>query len=501
MEKMLNKKEVYFNEYNIRMENAVYLPIVSGQLQAYAQTISNIKENYKFMPFIFYRDNVNNIILKYKNPNVAAFSLSMWNSELSLKVAEEVKKKFPKCLIIFGGSNIPNYSNDYLEKYSFIDVVVRGEGERTFAELLEANLKGEGFEKILGITYRNGREIIRNNQEQILPKDLDIFPSPYVEGVFDEIMKEDMNFQAIIETDRGCPYKCAYCSWGQGGLSKKYRFFSSERNKQNAEWVGRNKIKYVFCADSNFGIFKEDINTTKFFINAKKKYGFPEIFRVCYSKNSEENVFEIGKLSHENQMEQSITLSFQTLSDDAAKSVGRENVSIEVFTNLQKKYNREGIPTYTELILGLPGETYESFLEGLEKCLNYGIGSFGTENQLYVYHCQIYPNAEMGNIEYQKKHGIKTVRCPLKELHAAPKAKDIPDEYENVVISTNTLSRTDWERASVVAWIMHLLHGLKLGFYPMKYLAETSEFKYTDFFDYISRSSNVKDFPIINKEI
>lgn len=494
----MQKIEVYFNEYNVLMDNAVYLPIVSGHLQAFAQTRPTIQGNYAFMPFIFYRDTPDRIVSQYQNPGVAAFSVSMWNANLSLRVAQKVKEKFPECLIVFGGHDVPNQAENYLRIHDFVDLAVRGEGEKTFAQILKNNLASRGFEDIPGITYRNkSGKIVRNNEDQVLEKDLDVFPSPYLEGAFDEIIaSHDINFQAIVETNRGCPFKCSYCSWGQGGLSQKYRFFSLERVRQLSDWIGKHQIGYVFCADSNYGIFQRDIEIAQFFVNDKQKYGFPEKFRTCYSKNAENNVYEIGKLLHENGMEKSITLSLQTTNLDAAKNVRRKNIKLSVFNNLQQRYNKAGIPTYTELILGLPGETYKSFLGGLEKCLQSGI-----ENQLFGYHCQVYPNAEMGSKEYQKKYKIKTIRCPLKEVHAVPRADGVPEEYEEVVVSTYSMPEQDWRKAAVVSWVMQLFHGLKVGFYPMKYIAEGYDIKYTDFFDYISNSKNIINVPMLKREI
>jgi tRNA A37 methylthiotransferase MiaB len=494
----LEKIEVYFNEYNVLMDNAVYLPIVSGQLQAFAHTKPIIQENYTFMPFIFYRDTPDRIVSQYQNPGVAAFSISMWNANLSLRVAQKVKEKFPECLIVFGGHDVPNRAENYLRMHGFVDLVVRGEGEKTFAQILENGLERRSFEDIQGITYRNkSGKILRNNEDQVLEKNLDVFPSPYLEGVFDEIIaSHDINFQAIVETNRGCPFKCSYCSWGQGGLSKKYRFFSLERARQLSEWIGKCQIGYVFCADSNYGMFQWDFEIAQFFVDAKQKYGFPEKFRTCYSKNAEETVYKIGKLLHENAMEKSITLSLQTTNLDAAKYVRRKNIKLSVFNDLQERYNKAGVPTYTELILGLPGETYKSFLDGLEKCLQSGI-----ENQLFTYHCQVYPNAEMGNKEYQKKYKIKTIRCPLKEVHAVPRADGVPEEYEEVVVSTYSMPEQDWKKATVVSWIMQLFHGLKVGFYPMKHIVLEYDIKYTAFFDYISDCENIEYAPMIRKEI
>ena len=69
------------------MERAAYLPLVSGLLRAYAETDVGIRDSYEFMPFLYYRDSVENIMAVYDNPSVAAFSVSMWNEQLNLNVA------------------------------------------------------------------------------------------------------------------------------------------------------------------------------------------------------------------------------------------------------------------------------------------------------------------------------------------------------------------------------------------------------------------------------
>src|SRR4026208_2031086 len=101
------KLKVYFNEFNVLMENAAYLPLVSGTLQAYATSVPKIQESYEFMPFLFYRQHQDKVLEQYRREcAVAAFSVSMWNEQLSLKVAELVKLKFPESLIVFGGPQV-----------------------------------------------------------------------------------------------------------------------------------------------------------------------------------------------------------------------------------------------------------------------------------------------------------------------------------------------------------------------------------------------------------
>src|SRR3989344_2775141 len=135
------RRRVYFNEYNVLMEGTAYLPIVSGLLRAHAETFDLLKQSYEFMPFFFYRDIPQCILPHYDNPSVAAFSVSMWNEQLNLQIAEAVKRKFPDCLIVFGGPHVPHHPEEYFKEHSFVDVAVRGEGEESFSEILIRNLE------------------------------------------------------------------------------------------------------------------------------------------------------------------------------------------------------------------------------------------------------------------------------------------------------------------------------------------------------------------------
>jgi len=471
------KLEVYLSEFNVPMDNTVYFPLASGQLRAYAETKPEIKENYEFMPFIFIRDHPDQIVAQYRNPAVAGFSCSMWNINLSLAVARKVKEKLPDCLIVFGGPSIPLDAREFLAKYPFVDVTVRGEGERTFAELL-TRLVETGLGPVQGISYRDYDGTCMRNEDRPLEENLDIFPSPYLEGLYDYLMATGINFQVIVETNRGCPFSCSFCFWGEG---KRLRTYSLDRVKEVADWCGRNKIAYTFCADSNFGMLKRDLEIAKYFTDAKTKYGYPEKFRACYGKNAEETIYQIGSLLHKNDMEKGITLSRQSNDTETLKNVGRKNIKQSIYDNLQRRYKREDIPTYTELILGLPGETYQSFLNGMEEILQSGI-----KNQLIVYICEVYPNTELASPEYRKKFGVSTVRIPITEIHGSVRPTDIPAEYNEVVVSTATMPTEDWKRALVISWIMQLLHGLKLGFYVLIYLNEHYGIRYTDFFEYVA---------------
>lgn len=479
------KKEVYLNEYNVFMDGSTYFPFVSGILQSYVNQFPNLVENYQFEPFVFYRDNLENIVEKYKNPSVVGFSVSMWNEQLSLRVAQIVKDRFPECLIVFGGPHVPHQAEEYFKRHPFIDIGVRGEGEECFAEILTRFLESRDFSGIAGISYRNPvtKECIRNSLEREQSKDLDIYPSPYLTGCFDDLVAEypDIRFQAIIETNRGCPFPCAFCFWGQGGLSRKYRFHGLERLRQIFDWCGKNRIEYVFNADSNFGMHPRDYQIAEFLVEAKKKFGFPDKFRTCFGKNTDDKIHKVATLLHAHGLEKGITLARQSNDEQTLKNINRQNIKLDTYKALQIRFNEGNIPVYTELILGLPGETYESWLRGIDNILESGI-----KNQLFVYHAQVYPNTEFGDKAYQEKFKMELTRIPLSEIHGAVRPGYLVTEYEDIITQTESMSREDWKRMTIFSWVLQVFHSLKLAYYVMIYLHLRCGVKYSDFLKFIS---------------
>ena len=182
--------KVYFNEYNIRMGPLSYLPLVSGLLRAHAETSEVIKETYKFKPFIYTLDSVPTILANYdETPAVAAFSLSMWNERLNLAIAREVKARWSDCLIVLGGAQVPHYPTEYMKEHPFIDVCVRAEGEEAFMAILERFVESRDFSDIPSVTWRDGT-IHENTGEWPFSRDLDMYPSPYLEGLFDNLVEK-----------------------------------------------------------------------------------------------------------------------------------------------------------------------------------------------------------------------------------------------------------------------------------------------------------------------
>jgi putative methyltransferase len=481
-------RRVFLNEYNIRMERSAYLPIATGLLRAYAETLPEVRANYEFAPFLYHVDSMANIMPRYDAPDVAAFSLSMWNEQLNLRVAKEVKSQHPQCLIVFGGPQVPQHPQQYFREHPFIDVAVRAEGEEAFAKILLRCLESRNFEGLTGVSWRDASgACVRNTVESHQPKDLDMYPSPYLEGLFDPIMADSLvtglNLQAIIETNRGCPFPCSFCYWGQGGLSRKYRFHGIERVANEIEWAARNKIKYLFNADSNFGMHKRDEEIAQILVDIKKRYGYPEKFRTCFGKNADERIYGIATKLHAADLEKGITLALQSNNKDVLKNIQRQNIKLETYKTLQVKFNEANVPVYSELILGLPGETFETWKTGVQEML-----SAGLKNQLFIYLCQVFPNTEMSEPEYQKRFGIVTKRIELNEIHGAIRTEDLVAEYEDVIVTTDAMPLAMWRQMVLFSWLTMVMHSLKVAFFVMLYLDNRHGLKVTDFIENLSKA-------------
>lgn len=427
-----------------------YLPYTAGVLAANAFLNETVRENYNFKEFIFLREETDEVIGRMEDPAVVGFSNYCWNTEFNKLLAEKIKEKWNDCLIVFGGHNVPE-NTEFLEEFPYIDVLCYGEGEETFRDLLIAALNGN-FSAVNNISYRENGIIL--STERTLPGDIANYPSPYTEGWFDDIIAShpDIVFNAILETSRGCPHRCAYCDWGL--LKSKTRLFPMKKILDEIRWMSSNKIAFVWGADANFGLFDRDLEIAHALTEAKKATGYPERMRMNYSKTNFENVFEIVRIFKECEFDRiGATLSFQSLSPEVLHNIGRKNMSLDFFKKLLTRYNENGMKAYSELILGLPGETYESFIRGIGKLFE-----IGQHYVFEVYSCILLPNSIMGQSDFTERFGLKTVRSEILRPHFATEAFAVP-EYNNIIVETNSMSREMWIKSTVFYYIAKALHG------------------------------------------
>lgn len=446
-------KNVYLAQINVAYSDRLaYLPYAAACIAAFAKNDNEINEKFSFGEILFLREKIEDAIKRIKDPFAVGFSCYVWNMEYNKALAKKIKELYPSCVIVFGGHNIP-YDTSVLRENDFIDILIHGEGEVCFTELLKGLDKGD-ISDVSDISYRRENELITTKRSNGCFS-LENYPSPYLTGIFDSMYEEYplIDFQATLETNRGCPYQCAFCDWC---FTEKIRYFPMEKIKAEIKWMSEHKVSYCYCADSNFGISPRDMEVAQCVVDYHNSTGYPGIFKPCYAKNSDELVFGIGKLLNNNGVDKGVTLAYQSINPDVLENIGRRNLDIEYYTKLNARYTAEGIPTYTELILGLPGETYKSFCEGLCYLLE-----AGQHNSMTVYTCQVYCNAPLAQPDYKEKYGIRWERVPLHGIHYPANFNGV-QEYYDVVVETKDMSKEEWVRANMFSVCLQSFHHLGL---------------------------------------
>lgn len=445
----MNVKNVYFVLANKSYGKALYFPYASGCLAAYAWADEEIRSEYNLAGFIYKRDDIPSALEKLKDPAVVAFSCYMWTIEYNKLLAAALRERYPDCLILFGGHEISRQSD--LSAFPYVDLFTFGEGEIPFKKLLLAVKNGGDLTSVPNSAVRTPGGIVFTEKETYTALD---YPSPYTSGVFDGIIAENpgVEFDVTIETNRGCPYMCAYCDWC---YTPKVREFPMEKVKAEIDWCAEHKVEYIYNADANFGILKRDYEIAQYAVEVSKRTGFPQVFNACYAKNSNDNVFAISKLLYDNKINKAITLAYQTVCDRALKNVNRTNFTMDAFADLVARYNEYEIPTYTELIMGLPGETYDSFCEGICKLIE-----AGQHNAMTVYGCQVFQNALMGTKEYREKFGIVTAHVKQGSVHSSPLPPGEIQEYTDLVIATNDMPFDDMIRSLMFCTCVQGFHHI-----------------------------------------
>ena len=148
-------------------------------------------------------------------PDVVAFSAQCTTYPPALNIARRVRSLLPQARIVVGGHNASFVATETLERFPFIDAVVRGEGEATFPELASVWAAGKEPAQVAGVTWRSAAGIVTNAERELLP-DLNALPLPDY-GLAPPLAAyraacELPRSIAILEVGRGCPHACVYCS-------------------------------------------------------------------------------------------------------------------------------------------------------------------------------------------------------------------------------------------------------------------------------------------------
>ncbi|MEA4973902.1 MAG: B12-binding domain-containing radical SAM protein [Candidatus Metalachnospira sp.] len=297
---------------------------------------------------------INNLIEQtvsdiYKEkPDIIGFSCYIWNIEMIKVIAARLKKVLTNAVMVFGGPEVSYDAVEFLEHCPFGDLVMKGEGERTYKNLLGMWSDGsEYYSKIDGIVYRKNGEIFENPNAK--PLNLDDIPF-----VYDDV--SDLKNKIIYyETQRGCPYNCQYCL---SSIEKGVRFLSPERVKHDLQFFLDKRVRQVKFVDRTFNcshehammvwkyLMEHDNGITNFHMEITADILKDEAIEMLKSAREGLFQFEIG---------------VQSTNERTIDAVKR-NTAFGGISGVVKKISESGnIHQHLDLIVGLPYENYESF--------------------------------------------------------------------------------------------------------------------------------------------
>lgn len=450
-----------------------YLPYAIGLLQAYAQSRLVDPNMIHFGRPLYRRMLPAEALDHLDDSDILFFSVYLWNNELSKEIARMYRKRHPDAVIVFGGPQVPENRlrlERFMEENQFIDLACYSEGEEPFLKILE-QLDCHAWEKVPGIAFRHEAGLMITPQAALID-DLDIIPSPYLTGIFDPLLKENpqVSWSGLMETNRGCPFTCAFCYWGAGNRIH-LRCHSQERAFEEIDWFAQHKIEFVFCCDANFGILPRDMDIVERIADTKTLTGYPCAFSVQSTKNSTTKIFALQKRLNDAGLQKGVNLALQSLHQPTLKAIKRSNISSKTYSELLDLFNNADIPAFSDLILGLPDESYDSYTCGVEQIIHQG-----QHNRIQFINLTILENTAMVDTSYLERYDMHIVDSRIVAHHTTLTERSSVWETQKLVVGTGAMPKKEWVRARVFSWFIALFYFdrlLQIPFILLDRLART----------------------------
>jgi len=487
-----NKQVVSFVSVNFQQGpthlNAYYLPYSVGLLWSYVAQFPQVTDQYKLGEMLWRRDDIDVALEKLKDSDIVGFSTYIWNRNYNYKLAKTIKKLYPHILIVFGGPEPQIEKSDIFTRYPFMDVVIKNEGEISFKNIL---LNRDNLESVKGILYNKNGVRVDTGVSRRIDK-LDEIPSPYTSGLFQKIMADNptVTWNGMLETNRGCPYMCTFCDWGSITQSK-VKNFDLQRVFEEIEWMGKNNLDHFLICDANFGIFPErDLLIADKLIETNYKYGYPRNYVINYAKNQKKEVVQIvRKFINSNFPNYGLTVSLQSLDENVLANIKRKNLEINRVGEIYKLCEEANIPVYSELILGLPGETYDSWRKNF-----YRIFDAGNHNGIEVWLSMLLENAEL-NLKQKEEFQIQSILAP-DYFHGVNNFDDLKEAVE-ITVATKDMPPQDFKKSLVFSCYLMGLHTNGITSYISRVLNKKYGISYADFYeklyDYFQRDEFMRN--------
>ena len=439
------------------------IPINIGFIASYIDKTHGDKVDISL--FKYPNDIINEI--KSNPPDVVGLSNYSWNSNLSEFIASVAKKYNPNVITLQGGTNFPHDTETqktFLLERPATDIFTILEGEKSctniIGRILDSNKdRKKIFEKeidgcifVQPDTKNSNKPVFFKGEILTRIKDLDEIPSPYLNGMLDKFF--DGRLTPFIETNRGCPFTCSFCHTGADYFHKLNKF-SQERVQAEIEYIGEKAgklgISNLHLADVNFGMYPQDQIVAEMLLQTKKKYKWPLALMTTTGKNSKERIMKITEMLG-NMFE--VSMAMQSMSESVLVNIKRSNIKLDHMIEINNDLKKQGRSTATELIVPLPSETKESFINGLNNVINSNI------SRVVIYTLMMLHGTHFKLPGYRKQFEYIT-KFRIVPLNFGEYDGQKVFDYEEAGVGTKDLSFDDYLNVRVLALFVEALYNGK----------------------------------------
>lgn len=434
-------------------------------------------------------------------PDILGLAHYCWNSELNSLIFRHAKQHLPDIVCVGGGpdfSTNPEDQQAYLQKRPEVDFFCLLEGEIPFALLAQKvqagatrpQLRSASQAGFVSLHPETGDLLLGKSPERLL--DMDIIPSPYVMGLMDQWF--DGQHPPSLETTRGCPYTCGFCTQGEKRWSKIARF-SIGHLKEELEYIAKKMRAHpgVLLAifDSNFGMYTQDEEIAEFLRYLQDNYGWPNAFDVTTGKSHHERILHIsdrlrGKMK--------VQLAVQSMHQPTLQAIRRKNLLPDRSDWLQGELMKRGMTAPAETIMPLPEETKESYFAGIKTLMTDGIQEFTS------YTTMLLKGTYLASHECRQRYQMTTrFRIIPRQLGEYVGHKCF--EIEEVCVATNTFSFDDYVECRSFGFIAHVFtHFQYSAFHHLISELQISTYDWLQAIWQIVKSGEFADVSKLNNE-
>ena len=310
--------------------------------------------------------------IKYYNPDIVGISIMFTSfSQDAHDLAKLIKKINNKIIVVLGGAHASVAPKNILKDKN-IDIVVIGEGEETFLEIIKKFEKKQKLTNILGTATKINKKIIINKPRPFI-KNLDTIPFPARNLLPMDLYLRNTSLYDIrhptvsMFTSRGCPNNCIYCAvpgiWG-----RLWRPFSAIRVVDEIEFlIKRYGYREVHFLDDNISIDRNRLNQICDLIIKRKidiKWTCPNGIAIwTLDKQLLKKMKKSGCYR--------LTFGIESGSINTQKFI-RKNLNLDKANQIIKLANKLGFWTFSTYIIGFPYESNQD----LNKTINHALNSY-----------------------------------------------------------------------------------------------------------------------------